>query len=79
MRVPKVRILGLRFNDLAYLLTMTIEIKYSSVTGKTIVKTHISHLIQLIKIFHRTKCSISIFKRNGGFWEVNKKLASDSY
>lgn len=38
MRVPKVRILGLKFNNLAYLLTMTIEIKCSSVTGKTIVK-----------------------------------------
>lgn len=50
MRVPNIRILGLRFNDLAYLLTITVEIKYCSGTGKTIVKnTHISSLIQLIK------------------------------
>lgn len=76
MRVPNVRIRGLRFNDLAYLLANTVEIKYSSEIDNIIFKKCISSFIQLLtKVFLRTECSTPRFKRNGDFWKVNKKLS----
>lgn len=45
MREPNVGILGLRFNDLAYLLANTVEIKYSSVIDNIIFKKSISPIL----------------------------------
>lgn len=76
MRAPNVRILGLRFNDLAYLLANTIGIKYSSGIDNVLFKKCFSSFIQLLtKVFFRTERRTPRFKRNGDFWKVNKKLS----